>query len=266
MAAVYDAMNILILTSKDHIYANVILRSLYTSGMLAGETVEVWEQDAIVPGKSRVQGLKRYIQRSGLRYVLLQVIKQLLFLFLRAIGRIQQHEFTTKTVNGVKSDRVFAMVNAFRPSLILSIYSKEIIPDRILSIPKFGAVNLHPALLPSFRGVSPVFWAMAQGVRNVGITLHYLDTGIDTGALIRQQTMRITSHESEHAAYMRLTHLGMDMLLPYLRRVLVGKKPRGKPMKKAAGSYYSLPTKEAVRALYHNGYAIVRLNELLCMT
>lgn len=259
-------MNILILTSKDHIYANVILRSLYISGILAGETVEVWEQDAIVQGKSRMQGLVRYVDKAGLRYVTLQVTKQFLFLFLRAIGRIQPHGFTAKTVNGIKSDRVFAMVNAFRPSLILSIYSKEIIPDRILSIPKFGAVNLHPALLPSFRGVSPVFWAMAQDVRDVGITLHYLDTGIDTGALIRQQTMRIRPHESEHAAYVRLTHMGTDMLRAYLRRVLDGKKPRGKLMKKAAGSYYSLPTKEAVTALYNNGYAIVKLNEMLCMT
>lgn len=258
-------MNILILTSKDHPYANVILRSLYTNGVLAGVKVEVWEQDAIVPGKSRIHGLFRYVSKSGLRYVTLQVIKQLAFLFLRAIGRITPHGFPAKTVNGVKSDRVFAMVRAFRPSLILSIYSKEIIPDRILSIPELGAVNLHPAKLPAFRGVSPIFWAMVEGVENVGITLHYLDAGIDTGAIISQQSMRIRPHESEHAAYLRLTHLGTDMLLTYFRRILARKKPKGKPMKKAAGSYYSLPTKEAVSKLFANGYTIVKFNELLCM-
>lgn len=259
-------MNILILTSRDHIYANVILHRLYSSGILNRVNVEVWEQDAIVPGKSRVQGLLRYIQRSGFRYVLLQIIKQIVFLFLRAIGRITQHGFTTKTVNGIKSDRVFAMISAFHPSLILSIYSKEIIPERILSIPTFGAVNLHPALLPAFRGVSPIFWAMAENVRNVGVTLHYLDTGIDTGAIISQKAMLIQPHESEHAAYLRLTHLGADMLISFMHQVLAGKKIKGAPMKKAKGSYYSLPTRDAVERLYRNGYSIVRRTELLCMT
>src|SRR3990172_2423119 len=73
-----------------------------------------------------------------------------------------------------------------RADLLVSIGYGRVIPESVYSVPPFGSVNLHPSYLPQYRGNHPDIRALMNGEREVGITLHYLDSGIDTGAIIAQ--------------------------------------------------------------------------------
>jgi len=271
-------MKILILTSADHLYANMLLRGVYSSGVLDNSTVLVWEQQAIIPGLSQYAGLVRYIKRAGFGYVLPHMVKQTIFVLLRGWVRLVKKRnsifypywvsascnSTREQYGHIKSDEAYRRVRKFRPDIILSVFSKEIIPGRVLQTAKIGAVNVHPALLPKFRGISPIFWAMSEGKRTCGITLHELDTGIDTGRILSQKMLRMHKGESEHSVYLRLAKEGVDLVCDYLQHAVKKIKPNNTAgMNRRTAAYYSVPTKEAVRKLYQNGYTLMRCTELI---
>lgn len=270
-------MKILVLTSKDHLYANLLLRMLFEKNVFFGDEVMIWEQDAIVPGKSTLGGLMRYIGRSGFKYVLLQACKQYLFVWLRTIAgmrneraniyfpywRVDSYSAHRELYGGLKTDEAFARVRQFKPDLLLSLYSKEFVPERMLKLATYGAVNLHPAYLPDYRGVSPIFWAMSEGVTYIGSTLHTMAVEIDTGSILSQKKLPMRPPDTEHNMYLRATLTGAELVAAFLKKLHTKPgKIHGTPMPKR-DQYYSLPTRNAMRSLYANGYALVSFREIL---
>jgi hypothetical protein len=266
-------MRILILTSKDHMYANVILSELFKQGAFTHDEVTIGEQDWIVPRKSTLAGLRKYIEKSGLRYVVAQACKQYLFKFLRAYKTLIKDRHSPyasyklfihpKThimlLQDFKNERTKAFVTALKPDLILSILSKEVIPSDILALPTHGAVNVHPALLPSYKGMSPTFWCMANGETQTGATLHVMDATIDTGAILLQEPISLIKHHTEHSLYMEASRKTASMLMRYLAH-----RDSLKPLTLDTSiepSYFSFPTKEAINAFYKRGYSFFRLSE-----
>jgi folate-dependent phosphoribosylglycinamide formyltransferase PurN len=264
---------VLIFTSKDHIYANLILRRLIQKQVLNGSEVFILEQSSLIPNKSFKRGLLKYIKISGARYVVLQASKQYLFKFIRFLNFLLGNKnssyypyyhnlssnFHKIELNNIKEDKSLAFIKRINPDLIISLYSKEIIPEDILSIPKYGSINLHPGLLPYYRGVSPTFWSMAHGEKQAGITLHYIDSGIDTGKIISRRIL-ISNFQTEHSLYLKLSENGERMIGDFIRSLRSGNKIKTLSVK-GKGSYYSLPTKEAAREFFSKGYKFFRVKE-----
>lgn len=268
-------MTIVIFTSQTHLYANSILSRLIQRNIFSSHRVIVFEEDALVPGKSKWQGLRKYLAISGVRYVSSQVLKQILFMF-RQWRDTLAHKTTSdfypferlvpqwdiRVVHSIRSDQFHRNIAALKPDLIVSLYSKEIISDRILGTAKYGAINLHPGLLPAYRGVSPVFWALTNGEKKVGITLHILDTGIDTGDELSRKQISTRGYRTEHALYLRLSSLGEEMLESFLQNLFSLKKAiHGKKFDRKKGTYYSLPTKAAVRNFLRHGYRFFQVSD-----
>lgn len=78
------------------------------------------------------------------------------------------------------------------PDLIVVIAYGRILPQAILDIPTYGAINIHASLLPKYRGAAPVQRAIIDGEPETGVTLMHLDAGMDTGAIISQSALPIT--------------------------------------------------------------------------
>ena len=159
-----------------------------------------------------------------------------------------------KTVRGLKQESTVVQVKRMKPDIILSLFSKEIIPPSIFSIPRYGAVNLHPAPLPDYRGVSPTFWVLAEGKKMHGVTLHTLTHDIDIGTIIGQRKFSIHVYKSEHDLYMRCVQEGIDLVSSYLYEVRKKKKKIVGLRMKGKGSYRSIPTKQAVGMFLSRGY------------
>ena len=87
------------------------------------------------------------------------------------------------------------------------------IPKELLEIPKFGFVNVHPSLLPKYRGGNPYTNVIMNGEKETGVTIHFMDEGFDTGDIITQKSVEISPIETMGTLFNRLNLLGMQLLV-----------------------------------------------------
>lgn len=268
-------MKVLILTSADHLYANYILKALLLEGVFSQNEIKVFEQNSIIPKKGKIEALKQYLKTSGFKYVFFQALKIYIFKLRRSIAglvgnkkssyfpywKIKNKDLKRMIVNNIDTPKIVSRIKKINPDIIISLFSKEYIPQAILKIPKFGCINLHPAKLPFYKGVSPTFWVLANGEKETGVTLHYIDKKIDTGEIIAQKVILINKQFSEHELYMKCSIEGKKLLKNFLLKLPKKRKnPNKKPMQRP-GSYFSLPTKDAVEKFSKNGYKFFKINE-----
>jgi methionyl-tRNA formyltransferase len=91
-----------------------------------------------------------------------------------------------------------------------------ILPEEILNIPKLGCVNIHVSLLPHLRGAAPIQRAIIGGDSKSGVSIMQMDSNLDTGAILLQQTINVEPRETAGSLHDKLAHLGADMIVQYL--------------------------------------------------
>lgn len=92
----------------------------------------------------------------------------------------------------INSQEVIDAVAYVKPDLCVISHFERLIKEPLLSIPKLGFINLHPSLLPDYRGMAPQHWPIINGEKEAGITVHYVDEGTDTGDIIVQRRIALT--------------------------------------------------------------------------
>ncbi|MFA7209190.1 MAG: methionyl-tRNA formyltransferase [Parcubacteria group bacterium] len=114
-------------------------------------------------------------------------------------------------------------LRSLRPDLIILVAYGKILPQAVLDLPRLGAINIHPSLLPKFRGPSPIQNALLTGEKITGTTIMLMDAGIDTGDILRQKETTILSDETYAGLANRLADLSAGLLLETLDDFLAGK-------------------------------------------
>ena len=92
----------------------------------------------------------------------------------------------------INSKKVYDKVQSLQPDLCVICHFERLIKEPILSIPRYGFINVHPSLLPYYRGMAPQHWPIINGEEVTGITCHYVDEGTDTGDIIIQRIIPLT--------------------------------------------------------------------------
>jgi len=115
----------------------------------------------------------------------------------------------------------------------------RIVPPRLLGIPRHGFLNVHPSLLPDFRGPEPLFWQFRTGVNPVGVTVHWMDAGLDTGDIAGQRTVALPDGISGGEADASCASAGGDLLAKVLVQLASGQVERHP--QPAEGSYQTSP-------------------------
>jgi methionyl-tRNA formyltransferase len=113
-----------------------------------------------------------------------------------------------------------------RPDLILSVFYRQILPRELLAIPRRGAVNIHPSLLPKYRGRAPLNWAIIEGEKKTGVTLHYMSEKADTGDIIDQIEFEIAPGDTIATLYEKAVAASRKILESNLMAVLGGNARR----------------------------------------
>ncbi|HSX19179.1 MAG TPA: methionyl-tRNA formyltransferase [Candidatus Saccharimonadales bacterium] len=109
---------------------------------------------------------------------------------------------------------------------ILVAYGK-ILPQNILDIPKYGFINVHPSLLPKYRGPSPIQSAILNGERTTGVSIMLLDQEVDHGPVLSQKEIEIEKSDTHDSLAQKLANVGADLLLETLPPYLDGsQKPK----------------------------------------
>ncbi|PTV93029.1 methionyl-tRNA formyltransferase [Halanaerobium saccharolyticum] len=99
-------------------------------------------------------------------------------------------------VENINSDEFVSKVrNDLKPDLIISVNFDQIFKKKMLNIPDKGCINIHASLLPKYRGRAPLNWAIIKGEEKTGVTVHFINEGIDTGEIILQEEIEITKDD-----------------------------------------------------------------------
>ena len=96
------------------------------------------------------------------------------------------------------------------------------IPANVLALPRYGFLNVHPSLLPQFRGPAPLFWTLRAGIQETGVTIHFMDEGLDTGDIAQQAPLTLSDGISGPAADTLTGTLGGQLLVNTLNQLADG--------------------------------------------
>jgi methionyl-tRNA formyltransferase len=134
------------------------------------------------------------------------------------------------------SQDLVEQIRILNPDLIISAYYRKIFPQELIEIPLFGILNIHPSMLPYYRGPVPTAWAILNNESEFGITVHKVDTGIDTGDILVQSRHDIGDDETGYELYLRAMALGAKLLIDNFDKIITS---RIQPIKQeSGGSYY----------------------------
>src|SRR6267143_3044657 len=126
----------------------------------------------------------------------------------------------------IKERQGIEEIRALVPDEIVVAAYGQILPRDVLEIPKVACLNLHASLLPRWRGAAPIQAAIAAGYRETGITVMYMDEGLDTGDIMLARTIDIRRDESGGSLHDRLAQMAPDALLDSLGLLGSGSAPR----------------------------------------
>jgi methionyl-tRNA formyltransferase len=146
--------------------------------------------------------------------------------------------------SGALSKReMLARLAAFRPEVICVACWPRRLPRALRFVPPLGCLNLHPSLLPAYRGPSPGFWVLRNGERYTGATIHLMDEHLDTGDILLQEAFEIPEGITSAALEQRCAEVGAPLLARAAHELAAGTTTR-RPQPAESSSYYSWPKDE----------------------
>lgn len=200
--------------SHSSLYSSRVLEVLLAAPQI--ELVGIVNSTRVLTARgSAVGDIRRLLQRSGLRYALhLWLVTsgfELLAPGRRLHARASSLDLPVLNTTDVNSAESLEFIRALEPDVCLSAYFNQVVREPLLSLPRYGCINIHPSLLPRNRGVDPLFYARLRREPEGGVTVHRLDADLDTGQVLRQRACRLNHDESLVAEYERLFRFGAEL-------------------------------------------------------
>ncbi|MDD3430247.1 MAG: methionyl-tRNA formyltransferase, partial [Oscillospiraceae bacterium] len=124
----------------------------------------------------------------------------------------QQHNIPVFQPKSLRNATEADNIQALAPQLIVVVAYGRILPKEILDIPAYGCINLHVSLLPKYRGAAPIQWSVINGDAATGVTITYMDEGLDTGDIICVAPVAIGSEETAGELFLRVAAQGTATL------------------------------------------------------
>ena len=126
----------------------------------------------------------------------------------------------------MRDGTALADLQSLRPDILVVVAYGRILPDDLLAVAPYGAVNVHGSLLPKYRGAAPIQWAVLNGDAVTGVSTMYLDREMDTGDVIYTAQTPVGEFETAGELFDRLAVMGADLLVRTLRDIAAGTAPR----------------------------------------
>lgn len=127
-----------------------------------------------------------------------------------------------------KIRREYEKILDLNPDIIITCAYGQIVPEAVLNYPKYGCINVHASLLPKLRGGSPLHHSIIDGYSETGVTIMYMDKGMDTGDMIEKRSIPILDTDTVGSIHDKLSAIGRDLLLETLPHIIDGTNKREK--------------------------------------
>ncbi|MDN3515533.1 MAG: hypothetical protein NG747_14185 [Candidatus Brocadia sp.] len=212
-------------------------------------------------GRSLFSNIKRFFPLMRTKGLILTVMDELKYRILRIFKKKYKHSLNSISLgyniplyptSDVNSNTFEQTLKSLKPDLGVSISFAQIFKSNIIRIPKKGIINIHASLLPKYRGLMPNFWVLLNGEKETGITIHYIDEGIDTGRVILQERIAIP----QHITYYQITQLskkfGGKYLINTIQRIKSNKEIPSFSLTEK-GNYCGFPKKQDFEDFWKKG-------------
>jgi methionyl-tRNA formyltransferase len=152
----------------------------------------------------------------------------------------------------INSEQSLRTIKTYTPDLLISIAGNQIFKQPLIDLARKGCLNLHTALLPKYRGLMPSFWVLKNNEKETGVSVFFVDKGIDSGPILVQRRMPIMEGMTQDQLIKESKKMGMDALIEAIRLIqkdsytLIQNPDEEK-------TYYSFPTRQDVKAFYKLG-------------
>ena len=149
----------------------------------------------------------------------------------------QKHGIPVLQFQRIKTPEGVAALKDIAPDIIVTAAFGQILSKEILDIPPMGCINVHASLLPKYRGAAPIQWAIINGESRTGVTIMYMDVGLDTGDIISMKEVVIGADMTGGGLYEQLADVGAQLLADTLKDIEAGTAKRT-PQDDAQSSYF----------------------------
>jgi len=122
----------------------------------------------------------------------------------------------------VREPEFVEVLKKIQPDVIVVVAFGQILSKEILNLPKYGCINVHGSLLPSYRGAAPIQWAIINGETETGVTIIRMDDGVDTGDMMKKSVVPIEKKDTGDSLFQKLSKLGGPLLLEVLDELEAG--------------------------------------------
>ncbi len=154
------------------------------------------------------------------------------------------HGLTVYQPRRVRDEEFQKVLEDLSPEVIVVVAFGQIIPKKILELPKYGCINVHASLLPKYRGAAPIQWAVIDGEKTAGVTIMKMDEGLDTGDMYAAAEISLAADETGGSLFDRLSALGAELLVETLPKIVSGEaQPEAQP-EESPTDYARMITKE----------------------
>ena len=243
-----------------------------------GDTVALVKVPLVLRGKSRGETAARIVPRLSRRFLVGKLVEALALLvittwpkllrrgpeFLRLRSIARQHGLGFHRSEDIMSPESLAFIESQRPDVVVTLFH-QIVRRRLIDIPRLGVVNLHPGLLPDYRGIQPYFWELCEGAPRAGATLHLIeDESIDSGAILGHTSYAVQPGMSVQLNYYLTCRAAARLLPECLAGLENGSlSPRGQDGD--AGAYYKWPDSAAFDRLERRGHCLMSWRQLFAL-
>jgi methionyl-tRNA formyltransferase len=221
---------------------------------LPARVVGIVASTALVPGMSMPHAVRRRLQMGSMFFMNARHSVEVRMLW--RLARRRQPTRLPPRLKGLAAAASIALIRtrnandadtlaalrALTPDLLVSIYFNHRLKHQVLAIAPYGAINVHPSLLPRHRGPLPSFWIVAAGEDRAGVTVHWIDEGIDSGDILLQREMAVPVGASVLTLMGTVARPGAAALVEAIRLIEAGQAPRQAQDLQAA-TYESWPTR-----------------------
>ncbi len=149
-----------------------------------------------------------------------------------------------KVLQPVKIKEEYEDVISLNPDIIITCAYGQIVPLDILNCPKYGCINVHASLLPKLRGGAPIHKAIINGYDKTGITIMYMDKGMDTGDMIAKEEVKIEDNDTAESLHDKLSAISVPLLMKTLPSIINGTNKREKQNDADATYAYNVSREE----------------------
>lgn len=204
-----------------------------------------------------VKKLKKHLKKVGWRFgwlifwqQLIQVVAYGLVLITPFLRRrltpgwvlAKQKGIPIHYCKSINDKECLDVIRALKPDLIISAYFNQILKKEAIQAPRIGVLNVHPGWLPAYRGAMCYFWVLKNAEERGGVTVHWIDEGIDTGEILARKSFHLKAGWTQQKVLALTAIIGARLLKRIGRKLYNGEQPApmSQPDREGA-AYYPMP-------------------------